>query len=574
MHRIERSGDDSLITGEQVGTVEPALTAGAGQADAAEALGGSGESGEYGIPVARLPLWVLMSLFAIIAVNAIASVSTFFTVSLMGNVSAFALEVRAHEYEIMPYFNTVAYVLPAVVLVGYMWPLLSFHRCGGATGVSEVVQRRAVSFPAVAAIVTLAMWCLSVVVFPTFTFFHLGRWSTELMSQQILSPLVNGFIAATTTYLFVDWIFRATVYAELFPDGGLNSVPGTLTLGVRARMLVFLAAVAFLPLFTMLGLARSAQSRYLAGMDADRVVEALAMGSAAVFFVYTGLGVVLTLALARTFTLPLADVLRVVRRVGEGDLRGSVRVGSADEVGRLQEGVNAMISGLRDKERVMQVFGRAVEPEVRDRLLAGASAKAERVTATIMFCDLRGFTALSERSEPEDVVRTLNAYFSEVASWTRECGGMVDKFIGDAALLVFGLFDRDEDTDAKAGADAALRCALGLRERIRGLNLQRLADGQSELAIRMAVHTGEVLAATIGSDERHEYTVIGDTVNVAARLNEVCKERSVDLIVSGETVARAQATNLADLASNETSIQVRGRTQPVRFVEVGEQGVV
>jgi class 3 adenylate cyclase len=509
-----------------------------------------------------------MSLLATGAVNILASISTFFTIGLMGNVSAFALEVRAHEHEIMPYFNSVAYTLPSVLLLYYVWPLLSYHRCGGVGGSSDLVLRRAVSFPAVAAIVTLGMWVLGIIVFPTFTVIHLGRWSTELMSQQVLSPLVNGFIAATTTYLFVDWIFRATVYPALFPDGGLNSVPGTLTLGVRARMLVFLAAVAFLPLFTMLGLARAAQTRFEAGMEVGRVVEALATGSTAVFFVYTGLGVVLTLALARTFTLPLAEVLGVIRRVGDGDLTGAVRVGSADEVGRLQEGVNAMISGLRDKERVMQVFGQAVEPEVRDRLLDGDSPDAGRVTATVMFCDLRGFTSLAEEAEPEEVVETLNSYFSEVASWTRECGGMVDKFIGDAALLVFGLFDEEGGAGADAGACAGLRCALGLRERLDALNERRATEGKAPLAIRMAVHTGEVLAATIGSPDRHEYTVIGDSVNVAARLNELCKDRTANLLVSSATRARADADALGLSIGDEESVALRGRREPVSFVEV------
>lgn len=560
MSRGRRAADDSLITGEEVGAVPASEISRA-------------------VAAVRFPVWVLMSLVATAVVNVVATISTYFTIGLMGNVSAFALEVRAHEYEIMPYFNAIAYTLPTLGLFYYLWPLLSYQRCGGAGGMSEVVQRRAVSFPAVAAIVTLAMWGLGIIVFPTFTIIHVGRWSTELMSQQVLSPLVNGFLAATTTYLFVDWIFRASVYPELFPDGGLNSVPGTLTLGVRARMLVFLAAVAFLPLFTMLGLARSAQARFEAGMDVELVVQALATGSTAVFFVYTGLGVVLTLALARTFTLPLAEVLGVVRRVGEGDLGGTVRVGSADEVGRLQEGVNAMISGLRDKERVMQVFGQAVEPEVRDRLLDAEAGGAERVTATVMFCDLRGFTSLAERSEPEEVVQTLNAYFTEVTSWSRECGGMVDKFIGDAALLVFGLFDRHGhqpgpenegvDRQADAGAAAALRCALGLRERLARLNDRRGGEGHAPLAVRMAVHTGEVLAATIGSIDRHEYTVIGDSVNVAARLNELCKERSVDLIVSSETWARANVEDDPRFAGEVQSVMLRGRREPVSFIEIG-----
>jgi adenylate cyclase len=349
---------------------------------------------------------VIISLTATVLVNAFASVSTFFTIELMGNVSAFALEVRAHEREIMPFFNAAAFALPAILLTVYAWPLLSFARCGDMTPAGELVQRRAVSLPAVMALVSLGMWMLAVIVFPVFTIVHVGRWTTELMSQQVLSPLVNGFIAATASYLIVDWIFRAMVYPQLFPDGGLLSVKGAVTLGVRGRMLVFLAAVAFLPLFTMLGLARAAQVRFSAGMDVGSLIDALSIGSTAVFFAYTLLGVGLTLILARTFTLPLAEVLAVVNRVRDGDLSGAVRVGSADEVGRLQAGINSMVTGLREKERVMLAFGRAVEPEVRDRLLEGRFGAAESVTATVMFCDLRGFTALAEEGEPVEVVAT------------------------------------------------------------------------------------------------------------------------------------------------------------------------
>jgi adenylate cyclase len=513
---------------------------------------------------------VVVSLLAAILVNAFASVSTFFTVDLMGNVSDFALEVRAHEREIIPIFNAVAYSLPALCMTAYAWPLLSYARCGGAGPASELVQRRAVSLPAVTAIVSLGTWMLGVAVFPLFTLIHVGTWTTELMSQQVLSPLVNGFLAATTCYLVVDWIFRVMVYPQLFPDGGLLAVRGAFTLGVRARMLVFLAAVAFLPLFTMLGLARAAQVRFDAGIDVGTVIAALSVGSMAVFFVYTALGLFLTLILARTFTLPLAEVLGVVNRVRDGDLSSAVRVGSADEVGRLQAGINAMVVGLRDKERVMQAFGRAVEPEVRDRLLAGHFGDAESVTATVMFCDLRGFTALAEQEAPATVVATLNAFFTEVASWTRECGGMVDKFIGDAALLVFGLFDRTNGSTGSDddGAASAMRCALGLRERLQSLNRQRAAEGQPELAVRMAIHTGDLLAGTIGSADRHEYTVIGDSVNVAARLNELCKERGADLLVSKATFERIRAGGPEIPALDEASAAVRGRREPVSFVRI------
>lgn len=147
---------------------------------------------------------------------------------------------------------------------------------------------------------------------------------------------------------------------------------------------------------------------------------------------------------------------------------------------------------------------------------------------------------------------------------------MVDKFTGDAALLVFGLFDRTNGSSgsADAGATAAMRCALGLRERLQLLNGKRAAEGQPALAVRMAIHTGELLAGTIGSADRHEYTVIGDSVNVAARLNELCKERGADLLVSKATFEHIGETGPEFAAVDEASVSVRGRREPVSFVRV------
>jgi adenylate cyclase len=147
---------------------------------------------------------------------------------------------------------------------------------------------------------------------------------------------------------------------------------------------------------------------------------------------------------------------------------------------------------------------------------------------------------------------------------------MVDKFIGDAALLVFGLFDgtNGSQRESDAGAAAALRCALGLRDRLEQLNRRRAAESKPALAVRMAVHTGDLLAGTIGSVDRHEYTVIGDSVNVAARLNEVCKERGADLLVSRATFERAAAAGVELAASGEASVALRGRREPVTFVEL------
>jgi class 3 adenylate cyclase len=230
-----------------------------------------------------------------------------------------------------------------------------------------------------------------------------------------------------------------------------------------------------------------------------------------------------------------------------------------------------MVETLRDRERILQTFGRVVEPSVRDRLLAGdVGATGELRTASILFCDLRGFTAMAESAPPAEVVASLNEFFTVMTVWVRECGGFVDKFIGDAMLVVFGLFDDTsgatgdhETARANAGAAAAVACALGMHERVAGLNAVRARRGQAPLAVSIGIHCGDILAGTIGAADRHEYTVIGDAVNVASRLQQLCKEEGRTMMVSDAVYTRARAAGCtAELASHEP-VTLRGRREPI-----------
>jgi adenylate cyclase len=409
----------------------------------------------------------------------------------------------------------------------------------------------------------------SIIVFPVVTVLRTGRWSVDLMSQQVLSPLVNGFLAATCTYLLVDLVFRRSVVPHVFPEGRLSDVPGVLALSVRGRLLVFLMAVGFVPLFTLFGLVRAAVARLDAGLPLDAVVPALAHASAVSFVVFLLLGVALTVALARTFTEPLGALAGALRRIRAGDLSARVAVSAGDEVGILEDGVNALASALRERERILGAFGRVVDPAVRDRLLAGDLRPGGEVrTATVLFSDLRGFTSLAAHTPAPDVVATLNEFFTAMTGRVRTCGGFVDKFIGDALLAVFGLFDPDDPVHRAGSAAAALRCVDGMREELSRLNALRAVHGRAPLAIKVGVHTGPVVAGTIGAADRYEFTVIGDTVNVAARLEQLCREHGRDLLITEATHRLAAAAGEHRPVVMQASVALRGRDEPVPVVAV------
>jgi adenylate cyclase len=520
-------------------------------------------------PTPRCPAslgWFFASLFAMIAIHTVASISTLQTIDLLASPTAFAREVRSFELSWLPYYRVLGYVSVTAFLLWYLWPLVAYFRNGCPTTRSPAVERAAVGFPLVGAVAGMVPWMGGTIVFPAITIWRFGNWSPDLASQEVISPLVNGFLASTTTYLVLDWIFRTRVVPHVFSGGGATDVRGAMTLSVSGRLILFLIAVAFIPMFTMLGLTRTTEARFAAGMDFRTVVETLASGSLWVFGIYSLLGIALTGVLARTFTDPIQEVARALARIRDGELDVAVAVESADELGRLQDGVNRMAGALRDRERILSAFGRVVEPAIRDRLLTGELHGTGAIRfVTVLFVDLRGFTSMAERAAPGEVVSTLNEFFSMVSAWVRQCGGYVDKYIGDAALAVFGLFDDGEDARA-GGAASAVRCALGVRERLDALNATRERAGKPTLAMTLAVHSGDVVAGTIGASERHEYTVIGDTVNVAARLLQVAKDLEEGVVVS--TVARDLAENAGVVIAKGASERVvlRGRREPVEYV--------
>jgi adenylate cyclase len=517
-----------------------------------------------------VPRWLLLGALIALAANVLAGAMTRVTIDLMRSTSAFATVVYQRDLALVHYYEAFVYPLAASAVLLYLGPIIRHFRCDPDQPAAPIVQRRTVNAPLVIAAIGFLPWTVSAVVFPIVTLITFGRWGPELASQQILSPLVNGFLAAAVIYLVLDWLFRAMVVPRVFPDGRLAEVRGSVALGVRGRLVVFLLAVAFTPLFTVLGLIRAAAAHVATGATATDVLAALGRASQITFAVYVVLGLGFTLLLARTLTQPLAAAAAALRRIQRGDLSTRVQPTASDEVGVLSDGVNAMATALQEKDRILQTFGRIVEPAVRDHLLTGElHLGGELRRATVLFSDLRGFTSIAERMTPGEVVATLNEYFSMMAEWVRVCGGFVDKFMGDAMLVVFGLFDTS-DSDGGRGAADAIRCALGMGERLTALNLRRSAAGQSALAISIGVDSGEVLAGTIGAEDRLEFTVIGDTVNVAARLQEVGKLRDAPVLVSETAYQLAAGRGAAPPLIAIDTVPLRGRRGAVRVYGIAQ----
>ncbi len=517
----------------------------------------------------RHSLWLLVAGLVSLSAHIFGVWISELVFGFMHVTSELALEAARHtqRYD----FAFRALVFPAVALASYAYvqPIVrySFSRTGEE--IPAIVRRRTLGTPLVFALLGFSAWIVSTVFYPSVTFYNLGHWPAELLSEQVITPVATGFLSSTSCYLLVDWIVRSRLVPHVFPRGRVSGETSVWSLGVRSRLLVLVVAVGFTPLFTMMGLIQAAQLRVTFGLPLEEAFARLVDASGAMFLLFGVLGIAYTLLVAHSLAGPLARMARVLAKIEAGDLAVGVQVSSDDEVGVLAQGVNSMVATLREKEHILQTFGRVVEPSVRDRLLAGdIRAGGESRTVTALFVDLRGFTKLAESHAPREVIDTLNDFFSVMTDWVRDCGGFVDKFIGDALLAVFGLFDEQDRITVERNAAAACRCAVGMGERLEDMNERRAVAGLDTLAIAVTVHGGQVLAAAVGARDRHEYTVIGDAVNVAARLQELCKQRDADVLVSRDTMETARAAGFDAEVAWEQEVSVRGRSGSLRVCDL------
>ena len=265
--------------------------------------------------------------------------------------------------------------------------------------------------------------------------------------------------------------------------------------------------------------------------------------------------------LAALLSRPIFRLVQATGAIAAGNFNISLPVASRDELGVLTESFNRMARSLREKEMIKRAFTRYVAREVVEEILKNPESMAltgERRQVTVLFCDVRGFTPMSERMSPEDVVLLLNDFYTLMIETTFKHDGTLDKFLGDAVMAVFGAPIAHPDHSARA-----IRTALAMREGIAGLTERRVQQGKEPIAVGIGVSAGEAVAGTVGTEDRMEYTVIGDSVNLAARLESNAKPHQI--LISHRTYERVR--DLVD-ARPLGRIRVKGKEEEVEVYEV------
>jgi class 3 adenylate cyclase len=292
----------------------------------------------------------------------------------------------------------------------------------------------------------------------------------------------------------------------------------------------------------------------------DRVIIVFTVGAVI-------LGALVSSLVTRRIVNPIGELVHGLKRVGDGDLQTELSVRTRDETATMAEGFNEMIAGLRAKERITDTFGTYVDRRVVDALIGNPAMTkqgGDRRRMTVMFADMTGFTSLSESLPPDSLVALLNAYFERMAAPVGESDGVIDKFIGDSIMAYWGPPFVDARKQAGLAVGAAL-AQIGMMQAFRDSvpEILGIPMDASKFDIHTGIATGQTLVGTVGSSHHRNYTIMGDTVNVAARLEGACKAYGVRLLVDESTRSETEGVLFREL----DSLRVKGRAEPVRIFE-------
>lgn len=423
-----------------------------------------------------------------------------------------------------------------------------------AAGMPEIARREVLQLPFNAALTSLAMWFLAG--------FFMGYLPTSQWHGFWAVFGVGGVVTSAIVYFAIDAFWREAV-PHFFPQGGVNQVKA-LRLSVRSRLILAFAILSLYP-SGLLSLTVLSRINALAGAENPAVlIQNLKLAIFFILFISLVSGAALAILVSHSIIVPLKRLQVGMAEVAENQLQVNLLVDSNDELGYLTERFNEMVTGLRRAETLRNLLNLYVSPEVaRDALEHGTQLGGQLVDCSILFSDIRGFTALSEQLQPQALITLLNRYMSRMVEVVVAQGGVVNKFGGDSLLAVFGT----PLNPAPDHAAAAIRTALQMQRVLKAFNAEQIQNGGPVLQIGIGIASGPAVAGNVGGEGRIEYTVIGDTVNLASRLQDLTKELGRDLLVNA--LAVEQATRSISLAAEPLEpVSVRGKAENVKIYAI------
>lgn len=437
----------------------------------------------------------------------------------------------------------------AAAVVGVIWgTATSLRALRWATRAADVVpdeleRKRALAVPLQLTLMQLTLWLAGSVIF---TVLALVLQPERAVSTG-LTVGVGALVVAGISYLLTEFALRPVAARALVDTDAHRKIRGV---GIGPRMVIFWAIGTAVPVIGLLVAA------ILALVDeGETTLKQLAIVTIVVCGAVLVFGFLLTDLNARSVVAPIMSVREALRAVEAGDLDADVVVYDGTELGALQSGFNQMVGGLREREKLRDLFGRHVGHEVAAAAVDTGTGEVklggETRVASVLFVDLVGSTAYASDHSPTEVVGVLNRFFGVIVDEVDRRGGLVNKFIGDAVLAIFGAPAHDDD---HAGSALAAARAIAIR----------LEEELPEVGAGIGVATGTVVAGNVGHESRYEYTVIGDAVNSASRLTDLAKDVPGGVLAMWSTVVAAAERGDADEAvhwEKSGTAVLRGRTE-------------
>jgi len=409
-------------------------------------------------------------------------------------------------------------------------------------------------------------------------FLYLNRGNPEFsfsyMPYYLSAALFKLYYATYFSILYLEPLLFLKIASRFYDEKTLYARKKGLALTIKTKLYLMILNLLIIPMAMIAGFAYLVPVPYLGAASAGDFIKnpeaLLAAARKSKIYITAIIVVSLTYAIGylemlyKSINRPLDTLLKKMEQLASGDLTVKTTVLSDDEIGTLKHNFNVMVESLAERERLRETFGRFVSIEIAKHLMSSNQIDlgGEDIEATILFSDIRNFTAMSEKMTARQVVNFLNEYFSFIAEPIKQNKGVINKFIGDAvmALYIPHLGSTDHVTDA-------VKSAIGMREKLKQFNERKKMP--VEVGFGIGIHTGLLVAGNIGTTERLEYTVVGDTVNVASRIESENKTFKSDILISEETYLKLNDDFKKTCSFQKCDpVSVKGKEKPLILYKI------
>jgi adenylate cyclase len=384
------------------------------------------------------------------------------------------------------------------------------------------VRRRVINLPWLGALIAGTAWLLCIPVFLISLKSVDGNVDPLLNWHLPISILVSALIAMTHSIFAIELASHWGLYPVFFRDSRADLTPGGLALTLRGRGVLWAVSAGICPIGSLLMLSFAPPAP-----SSNPQVFAVYVGFVGILFGLFTAGLI-----SRLVAKPVDHLREAAKAVARGQLDMNVSLPRADEFGLLAAEFNQMVEQLREKERLHKTFGLHVGRAAAEQILArDPGLNGVEQVITVVFVDIRSFTQRSSTQSPPEIVRDLNQFLGAMVQVVEDRhGGMINKFLGDGFMALFGV-------GQNGGAHACKAVAAGeeMLRVLEDLNASIRADGREPLRIGIGIHTGPAVVGSVGSRERLEFTAIGNTINIAARVEQLTKTLAAPLLVTSST---------------------------------------